>query len=319
MRYTGEICSYCGMEFTDEDDVVVCPECATPHHRVCWLAHGECANASKHGTDFVWVSSPAQAEAENEQEGALTPPDRICPECGTARPHDMLSCPECGAPISDRGNPLYDTPLAQFAYGFDPDEPIGDITSGEIALYCRSAGASYIKKFRRLAGGSKLAFNWAAFLFAPYWFFYRKLYKAAAIFAALFFAVSVWTLPIMANVNDIYGSMAVEYQRMLENGDESAALTVLEGRMEELSEAMKPMALPSAITVLLKVVSGFAANLIYYKKARSDIHSVRRKTDNKRSFQLEIFRCGGTNIFFGSGSYLVFELLLTAVSHLMTL
>ena len=69
MRYTGENCPYCGVTFTEQDDVVVCPECATPHHRVCWLAHGECANTEKHGTDFVWKKSSApQPEKEAEQQ-----------------------------------------------------------------------------------------------------------------------------------------------------------------------------------------------------------------------------------------------------------
>ena len=33
MKYTGIPCAACGKKFTAEDDVVVCPECGTPHHR----------------------------------------------------------------------------------------------------------------------------------------------------------------------------------------------------------------------------------------------------------------------------------------------
>ena len=30
MKYKGEKCAACGKEFTEDDDVVVCPECGSP-------------------------------------------------------------------------------------------------------------------------------------------------------------------------------------------------------------------------------------------------------------------------------------------------
>lgn len=35
-RYTGNHCPVCEQAFTDEDDIVVCPDCGTPYHRACW-------------------------------------------------------------------------------------------------------------------------------------------------------------------------------------------------------------------------------------------------------------------------------------------
>lgn len=54
MKYTGAKCAACGEVFTDTDDVVVCPECATPHHRKCYRMNGECVNTIRHGTGFNW-------------------------------------------------------------------------------------------------------------------------------------------------------------------------------------------------------------------------------------------------------------------------
>ena len=88
MRYTGESCPYCKVEFTEQDDVVVCPDCGTPHHRVCWFAHGECAAADKHGEGYVWQKSaepeqPQETKSEEKthahNESNL---DIICPDCG---------------------------------------------------------------------------------------------------------------------------------------------------------------------------------------------------------------------------------------------
>lgn len=72
MKYTGKMCVSCGKKFTDTDDVVVCPECASPHHRECYRNNGRCANENLHATDFDWnkINRPAidvNNRAENVQ------------------------------------------------------------------------------------------------------------------------------------------------------------------------------------------------------------------------------------------------------------
>ena len=37
MKYENETCPVCGEKFTADSDVVVCPDCGTPHHRECYL------------------------------------------------------------------------------------------------------------------------------------------------------------------------------------------------------------------------------------------------------------------------------------------
>jgi predicted nucleic acid-binding Zn-ribbon protein len=48
-KFTGLECAACCEVFADGDDVVVCPECGTPHHRSCYAENGECVNAESHG------------------------------------------------------------------------------------------------------------------------------------------------------------------------------------------------------------------------------------------------------------------------------
>ena len=82
MKYTNYKCPVCNNQFTEDDDVVVCPECGTPHHRECYIQNGNCANADKHGTnepievEFVDVeenndtssqTETAEKETENPQ------------------------------------------------------------------------------------------------------------------------------------------------------------------------------------------------------------------------------------------------------------
>ncbi len=52
-RFEGYICPVCMKKFTENDDIAVCPECGTPHHRECYLKNGRCALEEMHG-DYEW-------------------------------------------------------------------------------------------------------------------------------------------------------------------------------------------------------------------------------------------------------------------------
>ena len=54
MDYLNEFCPVCNIPFNKDDDIVVCPECGTPHHRGCWQAKNECANSPLHAQGFEW-------------------------------------------------------------------------------------------------------------------------------------------------------------------------------------------------------------------------------------------------------------------------
>ena len=51
-NFLGNPCPYCGKNFESGDDIVVCPECGTPHHRDCYKEHSACANEEKHSEAF---------------------------------------------------------------------------------------------------------------------------------------------------------------------------------------------------------------------------------------------------------------------------
>ncbi len=53
-RFTDKMCPVCKVRFTEKSDVVVCPDCGTPHHRVCYAARNSCGVAEYHADDFVW-------------------------------------------------------------------------------------------------------------------------------------------------------------------------------------------------------------------------------------------------------------------------
>ncbi|MBQ3603983.1 MAG: DUF2628 domain-containing protein [Clostridia bacterium] len=326
MRYLSESCPYCGVAFDANDDIVVCPECGTPHHRACWRAHGECANTEKHAEGYVWQKAAEaqkpEPEPEKEKQAPAEDPgkkslDIVCPDCGKVSPNGTLRCPDCGAlliPFNPMGG---EPPIAQFMPGFDPNEEIGEIKSGDVALYCRVSGARYIKAFKRLKDKKKLSWNWGAAFFSPYWFFYRKLYKAGAIFLALFVAVSLWLMPVGAKFYETYENVILEARHMIEEGDEAGAEAMLIESTPEIMEAMRPMYLPLTVQFLLHIAAAFAADRIYYKKAKVDIMRVRRQGLDPRKFQLELFKKGGTSLVGAALSYFGCEAVLYAASWLI--
>ncbi|MEG2081411.1 MAG: RING finger protein [Oscillospiraceae bacterium] len=65
MSYDGEKCPICAKEFTEDDDVVVCPICGTPHHRSCYLNNKDCANVGLHASGYIYEKSALIHRATN--------------------------------------------------------------------------------------------------------------------------------------------------------------------------------------------------------------------------------------------------------------
>ena len=183
MRYENEKCPVCGEAFKADDDVVVCPYCATPHHRNCYNELGKCANEEKHKEGFVWQKTsdtPPIIEEKTEE-----PKDySVCVECGTKNKKNALVCSNCGSVINAeiRKELLPQNVNSVFVDGraVDNNEFIDEentVSVKEAASFIQKNRAGYIKVFldsKRTKRNPK--FNFAAFLLGPYWFFFRKMY-----------------------------------------------------------------------------------------------------------------------------------------------
>ena len=100
-RYTGNHCPVCEQAFTDEDDIVVCPDCGTPYHRACWQKVGACMHKSEHAAGFEW-----QPEFGPEAEKAAH--EATCPNCGTHNQPGAAQCSHCGCPLPKDDGPRPD-------------------------------------------------------------------------------------------------------------------------------------------------------------------------------------------------------------------
>ena len=51
-KYYGCPCEGCGKPLTLQDDIVVCPDCGAPYHRVCYEKLGQCIHRPAHAAGY---------------------------------------------------------------------------------------------------------------------------------------------------------------------------------------------------------------------------------------------------------------------------
>ncbi|HZJ77580.1 MAG TPA: RING finger protein [Clostridia bacterium] len=330
MKYDNEKCPVCLSEFKPGDDIVVCPDCGTPHHRDCWNKHNECANGFKHYEGFQWEpkANPDENPDTKDKLGV------ICAVCGTNCPTDFNFCPVCSTPLRSSqtkqgknttqdknvfsdGAPVF--PMNNSMHLHDlpvpPDTAIDDITAAEAAAYVQVNSKKYISKFLT---DKKVSWNWAAFFFAPYWYFYRKIYKIGFVALALF--VSLWLFSA-GPVQQAYDNFDLLY-RDVTNSYSSDDLTQEETEQLNLelyeiaskfSKAMWPFAL---VNLVVRIGCGLSANYLYKKKVVSDVKLLENAANEQEMFNFLALKKGGVSAFAAIGSIFIYQIIVTILSEL---
>ncbi|NLP48937.1 MAG: DUF2628 domain-containing protein [Clostridiales bacterium] len=299
MLYIDESCVFCNEKFLSGDDVVVCPDCGSPHHRHCWLAEGACANASLHADGYLW--QPNQKEQALSPETAAS--DLTCAVCGAKNAKGSADCARCGNTIygpdgqpQTRGREQATQPpsggpmnkkLIAFLKEFPPTEKIGKVSAKELAVYVQIGAKRYINKFRKIeAGQKKLSWSWPAFFFSPYWFFYRKMYRQGGIFLGLSFAFSLLFSEPLAKVRQIIDTLPPVPEMTALDYEQFSAL---------LAEYSGVIILAFGLGLLLRLTAALIAVPLYKKKATDDILALKRYNHSPPVLDRHILRRGGTS------------------------
>jgi len=216
MRYENEPCCGCGENLCPAmDDVVVCPDCGTPMHRHCWQAAKGCPQAAQHSADFAWCPTVAPEEPDFDPKTEL---GQICPDCGDNCAPDDRFCQSCGANFEEASQSIFDRAQqeslrreAQMRENFPHYRVngrtlrMGDTVAGqpmeELSLQLRGSHRTVSRYLARFEIGGRFGWNWAAFLLGPYWFFFRKLYKPALVFAGVALMLTFAFMPISSDIN----------------------------------------------------------------------------------------------------------------------
>ena len=318
MLHLNDLCPVCGQTFTESDDIVFCPDCGTPHHRACWNQHGACAHADKHDSGYVWQSAaPPVEESAHAQETIR------CPRCGETCAANTLVCPECGQRMGEiPGGGRYDYNADFFMRGVEADagEDLGDVTVREASMLVQYRAGVYVRKFDRLKS-KKFGWNWAAFFFSPFWFFYRKIYKAGALFMGVMLALSVFMAIPLSKVQDETMSAITEFISIDETTTPEeimAALAALQEPQKQKVQAAvlrysKWMLLYFAVLFVPNFAAAAAADAIYKKKIVRGVQSMRAFSQNEQTFRLLALRRGGVSVLGILCSFMLANLFFNAI------
>jgi len=207
-EYIGKICPFCKSKLAENDDIVVCSACEMPHHKECWIENQGCTTFGCLGTIDGVDNQGTSVPAREIPFGADTPINNspvYCTHCGSQNHSAALFCGSCGSRLSTKiaevmdgnsaqqleyqhnsysANPTYSphTRVVEYEYT-QPTE-----NDSEIIRFVGPNVDFYVPKFKEMTLWSKKdSWNWAAFLFGPYWFIYRKMYEIGfAMLAAIF-------------------------------------------------------------------------------------------------------------------------------------
>ena len=339
MNYENQICPGCGAPLLPGEDIVVCPDCATPQHRACYNKLGSCVNGYLHASGYIWQpdapDAPVnEAEAPDVNGGENTtfageykqePTEGLyCPMCGTKNEPGAYVCRECRSPMPvgmNHGFPF--PPVSAFPHqspylrgtGLTDDDEIGGFKAAEIAVYLKSYQRKFIPKFKRFSdGGIKASWNWGAFFLSPFYFFYRRMLKAGLAFFGVFVAISLIITPILEKDSALYISVYNEVFEEMTEG-KAAMSTEQQQRLynamvmtgKTLSKDPKFLACSGAF-VLAHIISALFADYFCYAKTLKDIRIVRENTREEIPLRVVLYNVGGTSVINFICSYFLFSI-----------
>ncbi len=285
MNYTNYKCPVCNNQFTEEDDIVVCPECGTPHHRECYVQNGECTNADKHGTN-----EPIEVEFVDVEENEET-----------------VSEPEFAEKKNENSEQIVQEVIEEMKGGN------GDymLNGKHVSFYEAAVGKNqkfYIPHFMVMDKTKKgISWNIAGFFVPLAWCLYRKMYKFATIIFALYvLMIGTIGFTIMSNeefvtaVNECVEEDPNFYENILlyNTSKSNVSLTEKQVKLNKITNDYKPPVPVQIMTYLItygvRIIMGIYATNLYYKKLTKNIEKVDKldlSADMKRSV---LFRKCGT-------------------------
>ena len=176
-EYIGKICPYCKTAFRAEDDIVLCSQCDMPHHKDCWVENQGCTTFGCLGTIKAADNTATTVTAETLQYEDAADAAVFCTRCGHKNEATSAFCPRCGNPL--RAAQSVAPSPTHTEWQAEPELPM----EAEIEALVGVNAEYYMPRFETMyAQTSPVSWNTAAFLVAPFWLLYRKMYGYAAAF-----------------------------------------------------------------------------------------------------------------------------------------
>jgi hypothetical protein len=113
-----------------------------------------------------------------------------CKSCGAQNPNNLLDCAYCGSSLSQIGGNAPATPsnsptqASGIAAASTPSANQNQDYAIDLPQYYKLAFAEFDKNPQ---SGPQFKFNWGAFLFGPFWYFFRGLWLKGLLYFAVIF------------------------------------------------------------------------------------------------------------------------------------
>ena len=336
MRYKGIDCEKCGKEFTETDDVVVCPICGAPHHRACWMEENACAHSKEHNEGYQWVM-PAAPEEEIKQEPKPVLPGEFmlkngesvvpCPRCGALNCQNDVYCMRCGAPLRESAeteqpngenfNNAYNAQRQQMYAdfnrfgGLDPNSELDGIPVGEYSDFVGGkAPGKIIRKISVMERfGKSLSWCWPAVFIGPVWFFWRKMKKEGLLFSALLLVICIFAgiMQVNAPLEKMYKDTFEAFSQVTSGeitleefqqqlADASNIYTYSEFTAEEETKNTAAVILNYLAEPGMPILCSLSAMYFYRKKVKASVMDIRQRCTSMEEYRAALQAEGGTSI-----------------------
>ncbi|MDE6412975.1 MAG: DUF2628 domain-containing protein [Eubacterium sp.] len=270
--YENNKCPVCSKKFEEGDDVVVCPDCGTPHHRECYQSLGKCANKDKHETDFVYDRD--KYKEENAEEIVQEKIFNLADEVKTVvEALDNADAPKDETPVSDVKQKESNEPTIDGV-------PVSDVKT--------VVGVRTERFLHRFSKKRKLGWNWGAFFFGPYYFMYRKMFGESLVFLAIPFVVNLIinnvfssAMLVLKNIFDEMSAIIVTYDTQ-----KMAAFLKSSIAAPENKQAWMVILITLAVSFGIRIIAALIADNQYRKRVVKIIKIVDEKVDLGESFSL---------------------------------
>ncbi len=300
MKYENAICPACNKAFEEGDDIVVCPECGTPHHRDCYNKLGYCANKERHSEDFVWVDENKPVVEKIEKTSKEKPNSD---EVSKVFPGGFISnedAPNGAIPAMEMDREGNTRPVFRTITG---KEKIGDYTVEEYGKVIQKNKHKFIPKFMAMERSNrKWTWNWAAFFFGPFWLMYRKMYKFGIIAMLISIVIPICFIGEISEYGTKYSEVYNEVmQIMLSDADQTTE--ELNSKVEALQEKLPAQPICIQVTNYIQfavdLVLAVFGNYFYKEHCKKILFKGKeiQSGDNPEAKDLYYKRKGGRSIF----------------------
>lgn len=324
LLYENTKCPVCDKVFEPDDDIVTCPDCGTPHHRECYNAKGHCANKELHKEGFVFKRTPPVQNEESSSAQAK--------EDDANKRYPIGSYYEPDAKLKDQKTksdyaPSYNLIRTDEKGRIKIDKDLDGVLLADASTVVGMNSRYYIQNFIK---NRRISWNWSAFVFGPYYLFFRKMHLQGIMFMALQLVCRLIVSVIYSKQIYAFSNLYLQLFKIDDLNEKVEFMSKLYQSSE--FEAYKPAAIIFFVCLLLiRIVIGLIANSVYCKKVLNIVQDVDEKVNSGKVFsfnplmgtemnmnqsemrKLFLSKQGGVSIIAPMLAYTVFYLVTTII------